>query len=83
MSLFDRLYDHNIVRESGHIKKCFDEFYDDMTISDELRKVRIFNTRVLQPVGLWGGGGVTQKYRGVGRDQQRNIGGGGGGSAAQ
>ena len=29
-----------IVRESGNIKKCFDEFYEDFVISDELRKVR-------------------------------------------
>ena len=40
MTLFDRLYDNNIVRESGHIVKCLDEFYEQITISDELRKVR-------------------------------------------
>ena len=28
-----------IVRESGNIKKCFDEFFEDFVISDELRKV--------------------------------------------
>jgi len=28
-----------IVRESGNIRKCFDEFYEDFVISDELRKV--------------------------------------------
>ena len=28
------------VRESGNIRKCFDEFYEDFVISDELRKVR-------------------------------------------
>jgi len=27
------------VRESGNIRKCFDEFYEDFVISDELRKV--------------------------------------------
>ena len=32
-----------IVRESGNIKKCFDEFYEDFVISDELRKVRTNN----------------------------------------
>ncbi|KAM9320435.1 cilia- and flagella-associated protein 300 [Gastrophryne carolinensis] len=39
MSLFDCLYKENIVRESGSICKCLDEFYDDFIISDELRKV--------------------------------------------
>lgn len=29
-----------IVRESGNIKKCFDEYFEDYVISDELRKVR-------------------------------------------
>ena len=40
MSFFDKLIDNQIVRESsGHICKCMDEFYEDFTISDELRKV--------------------------------------------
>ncbi|XP_068121042.1 cilia- and flagella-associated protein 300 isoform X2 [Hyperolius riggenbachi] len=39
MSLFDCLYKGNIVRDSGYISKCLDEFVDDFTISDELRKV--------------------------------------------
>ena len=39
MDYFDRLYEKNIVRESGYIVKCFDEYLDDFTISDELRKV--------------------------------------------
>ncbi|XP_050389358.1 cilia- and flagella-associated protein 300 [Patella vulgata] len=39
MTLFDRLYSNNIVREGGAICKCLDEFYDDFTISDELRKM--------------------------------------------
>ncbi|KAK3582105.1 hypothetical protein CHS0354_009162 [Potamilus streckersoni] len=39
MSFFDRLYDHEIVRESGHIHKCLDEYYEGIQISDELRKV--------------------------------------------
>lgn len=37
-SLF--VYLAGVVRESGAIKKCFDEFYEDFIISDELRKVR-------------------------------------------
>ena len=39
MGMFDRLYDHPIVRENGHLHKCLDEFYENITISDELRKV--------------------------------------------
>ncbi|KAJ7311613.1 hypothetical protein OS493_039893, partial [Desmophyllum pertusum] len=35
------LQEQGIVRESGNIKKCFDEFYEDFVISDELRKVKI------------------------------------------
>lgn len=38
MSFFDRLYGA-VVRDSGALHKCFDEFYEDFTISDELRKV--------------------------------------------
>lgn len=39
MSFFDRLYTEGLVRETGHIVKCYDEYYDDILISDELRKV--------------------------------------------
>uniref|UniRef100_A0A7M4F954 Cilia- and flagella-associated protein 300 n=1 Tax=Crocodylus porosus TaxID=8502 RepID=A0A7M4F954_CROPO len=39
MSFFDRLYTEGVVRETGHIVKCYDEYYDDILISDELRKV--------------------------------------------
>ncbi|XP_048803587.1 transcriptional coactivator YAP1 isoform X5 [Lagopus muta] len=39
MSFFDRLYTEGIVRENGVIVKCYDEYYDDILISDELRKV--------------------------------------------
>lgn len=38
MTFFDRLHDNNVVRDSGHIVKCFDDFYQDFIISDELRK---------------------------------------------
>nr|XP_014352185.1 PREDICTED: uncharacterized protein C11orf70 homolog isoform X2 [Latimeria chalumnae] len=38
MSFFDCLYSKGIVRETGHITKCLDEFYEDIPISDELRK---------------------------------------------
>ncbi|XP_060075691.1 cilia- and flagella-associated protein 300-like [Ylistrum balloti] len=43
MTLFDRLTDKDIVRENGAIRKCFDEFYDDFTISDELRKLLLID----------------------------------------
>ena len=39
MSFFDRLQENGIIRENGSIVKCFDEFCDGFTISDELRKV--------------------------------------------
>ncbi|XP_068037539.1 cilia- and flagella-associated protein 300 isoform X2 [Anomalospiza imberbis] len=39
MSFFDRLYSEGIVREAGTIVKCYDDYYDDIVISDELRKV--------------------------------------------
>ncbi|NXI59605.1 CF300 protein, partial [Chloroceryle aenea] len=39
MSLFDRLYSEGVVRENGDIVKCYDDYYDDIPISDELRKV--------------------------------------------
>ncbi|XP_023565214.1 uncharacterized protein C11orf70 homolog isoform X2 [Octodon degus] len=39
MSFFNRLYDENIVRDTGHIIKCLDSFCDPFPISDELRKV--------------------------------------------
>nr|XP_025037416.1 transcriptional coactivator YAP1 isoform X7 [Pelodiscus sinensis] len=39
MSFFDRLYSEGLVRETGHIIKCYDDYYHDIPISDELRKV--------------------------------------------
>ncbi|NXP07240.1 CF300 protein, partial [Thinocorus orbignyianus] len=39
MTFFDRLYSEGVVRETGHIVKCYDDYYDDILISDELRKV--------------------------------------------
>ncbi|XP_006887381.1 PREDICTED: uncharacterized protein C11orf70 homolog [Elephantulus edwardii] len=39
MGFFNRLYDEDIVRDSGHIVKCLDSFCDPFLISDELRKV--------------------------------------------
>lgn len=43
MTLFDRLTEKDIVRETGVITKCFDEFYQDFTISDELRKMLLID----------------------------------------
>ncbi|XP_071590511.1 cilia- and flagella-associated protein 300 [Heliangelus exortis] len=39
MSFFDRLYSEGVVRENGDIVKCYDDYYNDILISDELRKV--------------------------------------------
>lgn len=39
VEIFDRLYEKKICRENGGIKKCLDEYYEDILISDELRKV--------------------------------------------
>jgi len=39
MDFFRKLKEEGIVRENGNICKCFDEFYEGITISDELRKV--------------------------------------------
>lgn len=40
MAFFDKLYERDqIVRQSGHIKKCLDEFFGDFVASDELRQV--------------------------------------------
>nr|XP_054771460.1 cilia- and flagella-associated protein 300-like [Lytechinus pictus] len=39
MTFFDRLEGEELVREGGRIVKCFDEFYEDFTISDEVRKM--------------------------------------------
>lgn len=39
MSLFNRLKEEGIVRESGSICKCMDELVDGIYISDELRKM--------------------------------------------
>ncbi|XP_064615607.1 cilia- and flagella-associated protein 300-like isoform X2 [Liolophura sinensis] len=43
LSFFDRLYQTNVVRESGQIHKCFDEFAEDFQISDELRKMLLID----------------------------------------
>ncbi|KAJ8309761.1 hypothetical protein KUTeg_011626 [Tegillarca granosa] len=43
MTLFDRLSDYNIVRSTGSIQKCFDEFCGDFTVSDELRKMLLID----------------------------------------
>ncbi|XP_063430216.1 cilia- and flagella-associated protein 300-like isoform X1 [Mytilus trossulus] len=43
MSFFDRIHNDGVVRESGAIQKCFDEFYEDMVVSDELRKMLLID----------------------------------------
>lgn len=39
VEIFDRLTEKGIVREGGSIKKCLDEYFEDIVVSDELRKV--------------------------------------------
>ncbi|CAF0704526.1 unnamed protein product [Brachionus calyciflorus] len=39
VDIFDKLYEKNIVRENGSIKKCLDDYYEDILIADELRKL--------------------------------------------
>jgi len=41
MSFFDKLMDGEIARENGDVKKCFDEYIGDFTISDHLRQMLI------------------------------------------
>lgn len=42
------------MRESGNIKKCFDEYFEDYVISDELRKVRsICSVNFFQAKYMW------------------------------
>lgn len=50
MDFFDRLQEQGIVRESGNIRKCFDEFYEDFVISDELRKVLLLEEAETFPI---------------------------------
>ena len=40
MTFFDCLFDQGIVRNSGRIVKCLDEYHKEFQISDELRKVK-------------------------------------------
>ncbi|XP_035220083.1 cilia- and flagella-associated protein 300-like [Stegodyphus dumicola] len=37
MELFDRIYDNGIVISDGTIRKCFEDYVDDIVIADELR----------------------------------------------
>ncbi|KAK0066495.1 cilia- and flagella-associated protein 300 [Biomphalaria pfeifferi] len=39
MTFFDKIMDGEVARENGDIKKCFDEFQQDFTISDNLRQM--------------------------------------------
>ena len=41
VDIFDRLFKNEIARENGSIRKCLDEYYEDIQISDELRKILI------------------------------------------
>ncbi|XP_029633935.1 cilia- and flagella-associated protein 300-like isoform X2 [Octopus sinensis] len=39
MEFFDRLKENGVIYESGRLYKCFDEYYENFAISDELRKM--------------------------------------------
>jgi hypothetical protein len=42
VEIFDKFFQKEIVRETGSIRKCFDDYYEGILISDELRKVKSF-----------------------------------------
>ena len=45
LEFFDRVFDNKIAREqSGHIRKCLEEYKDEFIVSDELRKVNLLRT---------------------------------------
>ncbi|XP_043216135.1 cilia- and flagella-associated protein 300-like [Amphibalanus amphitrite] len=39
MRLFDKLTDSGIVRDNGNIRKCMEEWFGDLVLADELRKL--------------------------------------------
>lgn len=41
MEFFDRLIENGVIYENGKLRKCFDEYYENFAISDELRKVNV------------------------------------------
>ena len=47
MEFFDRLQNGEIVRETGQIIRCLDQFVDDVTIADELRRVSNVHTGIV------------------------------------
>lgn len=49
LEFFDRLYNNQIVREGGHIRKCIEEYKDEFIISDELRKVN-FDRKLIKQI---------------------------------
>lgn len=62
MSFFDRLYTEGVVRENGVIVKCYDEYYDDILISDELRKVSTAMSNTYNAVILLGTEGHVSRF---------------------
>ena len=40
VDIFDKFAQNNIVRENGSIRKCLDEYFESLILSDELRKVK-------------------------------------------
>ncbi|XP_028401795.1 cilia- and flagella-associated protein 300-like isoform X2 [Dendronephthya gigantea] len=43
MDFFQKLFRQGLVRESGMIFKCFDEYVEGFTVSDELRKMHLMD----------------------------------------
>lgn len=39
MDFFDRIYENNITLPDGTIRKCFEEYVDDIVVADELRNM--------------------------------------------
>jgi len=50
VEIFDRITEKGIVRESGAIKGCLDEYFEDIVISDELRKVCFLKRPLLNSI---------------------------------
>ena len=55
MAFFEKLSNEKVVRsDTGNIVKCFDEYLEDFTISDELRKVSVLSNAVISCFNICG-----------------------------
>lgn len=39
MSMFDKLHDRDVVQEGGYIRKCLEEYIENVCLGDQLRNV--------------------------------------------